>query len=418
MSDSSEPRCPFLDPTAGAIHAEAAGLRVQGPAVLVELPGQVRAWSVTRHAVIQALTTDPRVSRDFRRHWPGVGEVPDGWVLGSVAFQDSLVNRYGDEHRRARGRIAPSFLPRRVKPMRPQVQATADRLVAALGALAPGERADLRGALARPLTMTLICDLFGVPEEMRERLGHLIDRALDSSLAEDAALAVQNELYERLGELAKYKRAHPGADLTTDLLLSDRPGEQPLAEHELVGTLFTMIAAGFETAVNLIASAALLVLTHPEQLAGLRAGRIDWTDVIEETLRVEGPIMYVPLRYALEDIDLGEGVVIAKGDPIMVGFAAAGRDPQEHPDRPDEFDPTRADKGHLAFGHGPHFCVGAPLARLEAEVALSTLFERLPELALAEPGRRPARLPSLIVNGPERVEVVPRPRTGGDRTRE
>ncbi|MFD8480000.1 cytochrome P450 [Kitasatospora sp. NPDC059673] len=411
MSDPSVPRCPFLDATAAAPHAEAAELRAQGPAVLVELPGRIRAWSVTRHSVIQALTTDPRVSRDFRRHWPGVGEVPDGWVLGSVAFQDSLVNRYGEEHRRARGRIAPSFLPRRVKLMRPQVQETADRLVAALGALAPGEHADLRAALARPLTMTVICDLFGVPEPMRETLGGLIDRVLDSSVAEDVALAVQTELYERLGELAVYKRANPGADLTSDLLLSDRPGEQPLAEHELVGTLFTMIAAGFETAVNLIASAALELLTHPGQLARLRAGGIDWTDVIEETLRVEGPIMYVPLRYALEDIDLGEGVLIAKGDPIMVGFAAAGRDPQVHPDRPDEFDPARADKSHLAFGHGPHFCVGAPLARLEAEVALSTLFERLPELALAEPGQRPARVPSLIVNGPEAVDVVPRPRT-------
>ena len=410
MSDSSVPKCPFLDPTAGSIHAEAAELREQGPAVLVELPGRVRAWSVTRHSVIQSLTTDPRVSRDFRRHWPGVGEVPDGWVLGSVAFQDSLVNRYGEEHRQARGRIAPSFMPRRVKLMRPQVQQTADRLVAALDALAPGEQACLRGALARPLTMTVICDLFGVPEERRERLGALIDRVLDSSLPEEVAFAAQTELYERLGELAEYKQTNPGADLTTDLLLSDRPGEQPLAQHELVGTLFTMIAAGFETAVNLIASAALLVLTHPEQLARLRAGAIDWTDVIEETLRVEGPVMYVPLRYALEDIDLGEGVLIAKGDPIMVGFAAAGRDPQEHPDRPDEFDPTRADKSHLAFGHGPHFCVGAPLARLEAEVALSTLFERLPDLALAEPGQRPARLPSLIVNGPEAVDVVPRPR--------
>ncbi|MFJ5925786.1 cytochrome P450 [Kitasatospora sp. NPDC092948] len=412
MSDSSESRCPFLDPTAAAPHEEAAELRARGPAVLVELPGRIKAWSVTRHSVIQALTTDARVSRDFRRHWPGVGEVPDGWVLGSVAFQDSLVNRYGEEHRRARGRIAPTFLPRRVKLMRPQVQETADRLVAALGALAPGEQACLRGALARPLTMTVICDLFGVPQERRERLGVLIDRVLDSSLPEDVALAAQNELYERLGELAEYKRTDPGADLTTDLLLSDRPGEQPLAEHELVGTLFTMIAAGFETAVNLIASAALLLLTHPDELARLRAGGIDWTDVIEETLRVEGPVTYVPMRYALEDIDLGEGVLIAKGDPIMVGFAAAGRDPQEHPDRPDEFDPTRADKGHLAFGHGPHFCVGAPLARLEAEVALSTLFEHLPELALADPGKPPARVPSLIVNGPETVRVVPRPHTG------
>ncbi|MFD7730442.1 cytochrome P450 [Kitasatospora phosalacinea] len=406
------PRCPVLDPAAAALHAEAAGLRAQGPAVLVELPGRVRAWAVTGHAVIQQLTTDPRVSRDYRRHWPGVGEVPEGWVLGSVAFQDSLVNRYGDEHRRARARIAPSFLPRRVELMRPQVQATADRLVAALGELPPGGRADLRGALARPLTMTVICDLFGVPERMREALAELIDTVLDSSLAQDAALAAQTELYVRLGELLAHKRAHPASDLTSDLLLSDRPGEPPLTDRQLLGTLLTMIAAGFETAVNLITSAALELLTHPEELARLRAGATSWSDVIEETLRLEGPVMYLPLRYALADIDLGGGVVIRKGDPIVVGFAAAGRDPARHPDRPDEFDPARADKGHLAFGHGPHFCVGAQLARLEAEIALRTLFERLPGLAAADPGRRPARLPSLIVNGPAALEVVPRPAGG------
>ncbi|RPE35441.1 cytochrome P450 family protein [Kitasatospora cineracea] len=412
MSDSSVPSCPFLDPAGAALHAEAAELREQGPAVWVELPGGVRAWSVTRHAVIQALTTDPRVSRDFRLHWPGAAEVPEGWVLGPVAFQDSFVNQYGAEHRAARNRLAPTFLPRRVERMRPQVQATADRLVAAMAELAPGERTDLRLALSRPLTLTVICDLFGVPEELRGALCEAIDTVLDSSLSEDRALAAQIELDFRLRELLARKRTDPAADLTSDLLLSDRPGERPLSEPELVGTLFTMITGGFETAVNLITSAALELLTHPAELARVRTGATGWADVIEETLRVEGPVMHVPLRYAVEDLDLGEGVLIRKGDPIILGFAAAGRDPRVHPERPDAFDPARADKSHLAFGHGPHFCVGAPLARLEAEIALSTLFARLPALALAEPDRTPDRLPSMIVNGPAALDVVPRPVAG------
>ncbi len=411
MSDSSVSRCPFLDPAGSALHAEAAGLREQGPAVWVELPGGVRAWSVTGYEAIQRVTTDPRVSRDHRLHWPGAGEVPEGWVLGPVAFQDSFVNQYGAEHRKSRGRIAPTFLPRRVESMRPQVQATADRLVAALGALAPGESADLRLALSRPLTLTVICDLFGVPEDLRGGLCEAIDTVLDSTLSEDVALAAQTDLNERLSGLLAHKRAHPASDLTSDLLLSDRPGERPLSDEELIGTLFTMITGGFETAVNLITSAVLALLTHPQELARLRAGGIGWSDVIEETLRVEGPVMHVPLRYAVEDLDLGEGVLIRKGDPIIIGFAAAGRDPRVHPDRPDEFDPTRADKGHLAFGYGPHFCVGAPLARLETEIALSTLFERLPDLALADPDRPPARIPSMIINGPAVLDVVPRPVT-------
>ncbi|MFJ5231852.1 cytochrome P450 [Kitasatospora sp. NPDC088391] len=408
-ASSSGTGCPFLDPAGSALHEEAAELRAAGPAVLVELPGKVMAWSVTRYGVIQALTTDPRVSRDFRRHWPGAADVPEGWVLGPVAFQDSFVNAYGAEHRKARGRIGPTFLPRRVELMRPQVQATADRLVAALGEVLPGEAVDLRTALSRPLTLTVICDLFGVPEGMRAALCAVIDAVLDSSLDERQALAAQTELAERLTALLAHKRAHPGADLATDLLLSERPGVESLSDEELIGTLFTMITGGFETAVNLITSAVLALFDHPAHLAEVRAGTIGWADVVEETLRVEGPVMHVPLRYAVAEIDLGEGVVIPAGDPIILGFAAAGRDPEAHPDRPDAFDPTRADKSHLAFGYGPHFCVGAPLARLEAEIALDTLFDRLPELAPARPGERPPRLPSMIINGPAELSVVPRP---------
>ncbi|MFJ1752775.1 cytochrome P450 [Kitasatospora sp. NPDC088134] len=426
-TSSSGTGCPVLDPSGSALHEEAAALRAAGPAVLVELPGKVLAWSVTRHSVIQALTTDPRVSRDFRRHWPGAADAPEGWALAAVAFQDSFFNMYGEEHRKARGRIAPAFSPRRVELMRPQVQATADRLVAALGEVPPGAEVDLRQALSLPLTMTVICDLFGVPEEMREALGHAIDAVLDSTLGPAEALAAQGELHARISAFIAYKRSRPGPDLTTDLLLGDgndgndrndgsggsggsgAPGPEPIPEPVLIGTMFAMIGAGYETAVNLITSAVQELLDHPEQLAAVRAGTVDWADVVEETLRLDGPVMHLPLRYALADLDLGEGVVIPQGDPIVIGFAAAGRDPQVHPSCPAEFDPARADKSHLAFGFGPHFCPGAHLARLEARIALATLFDRLPELAPARPGERPERIASIMVNGPARLDVVPRP---------
>ncbi len=175
----------------------------------------------------------------------------------------------------------------------------------------------------------------------------------------------------------------------------------------LLGTLLAMIGAGYETAVNLITSAIQALLSHPENLNRIREGAISWEDVVEETLRIEGPIMHIPLRYAVEDIDLGEDVFIRKGDPIIIGFAAAGRDPQLHPDCPERFDPTRTSKEHLAFGHGPHFCLGAHLARMEANIALTTLFKRLPDLALAHPEEEPARLTSFIINGPAGLEIVP-----------
>lgn len=408
MSSLSMASCPVLDPTGRAMHAEAAALR-EAPAVLVELPGPVRAWAVTRHSVIQALTNDPRVSRDIRRHWPDLTHMPDGWPLAALALQQSFFNFYGEGHRRSRRRVAPTFSPRQVERMRPQVQATADRLIDALSALPPGSAVDIRQALALPLTITVICDLFGVPDHLRTKIGTGIDAVLNSSLGPEEALAANNTLYERLGELLRYKREHPAADLTSDLLLPSDPGQEPMSQDVLLGTLFLMIGAGYETTVNLITSAVQAVLNHPETLTRIKEGTIGWQDVIEETLRLEGPIMHIPMRCALEDIDLGEGVVIRKGDAITVAFAAAGRDPELHPQCPERFDPTRSSKEHLAFGHGPHFCLGAHLARLEADVALSTLFSRLPDLAPAHPGRQPARVESFIINGPLGLEVVPRP---------
>jgi cytochrome P450 len=355
------------------------------------------------------LTGDPRVSRDPRRHWPGLADVPEGWSLAPLTLQQSFVNTYGEEHRSSRRRIAPSFSPRRVEEMRPQVQATTDRLIEALAALPPGATADLRQALALPLTITVICDLFGVPDHLREKLAPAIGAALDPSVDPEQAVVIQAELHNRLTELLRYKKEHPAADLTSELLLPSEPGEEPMPDPVLLDTFYLMISAGYETSVNLITNAVQALLTHPENLTRIREGAIGWEDVVEETLRVEGPVMYLPMRFAVEDIDLGEGVVIPKGDPIIIGFAAAGRDPELHPDCPERFDPTRTSKEHLAFGHGPHFCLGAHLARLEAEVALATLFKHLPDLALAHPGKEPARLPSFIVNGPVDLEIVPHP---------
>jgi 2-hydroxy-5-methyl-1-naphthoate 7-hydroxylase len=405
-------RCPVLDPAARAVQAEAAGLRAQAPAVLVELPGGVRAWSVTRHAVIRALTTDPRVSRDCRRHWPGVSELPEGWPMATVGLQQNFFNAYGEEHRRLRGRVTPAFSPRRVERLRPMVQEIADGLVEKLAATAPGQAVDLRHALSLPLTMSVICELLGVPEPMRESLGKAIDAILETVADREEVEAREAELYRCLTALLDHKRRHPGADLTTDLL-APSGGEPPLPEQEQLDSLLLMLGAGYETSVNLITSAVHALLAHPGHLDLVRRGAVTWRDVVEETLRHEGPVMHLPLRCALEDIDLGEGVVVRKGEALIIGFAAAGRDPGVHPDDPDVFDPARAGKEHLAFGHGPHFCLGAHLARLETEVALSTLFARLPGLAPADPDRPPPRIPSLIINGFTGLPVVPVP-GGGD----
>ncbi|MFD5465974.1 cytochrome P450 [Kitasatospora sp. NPDC127059] len=404
-----DPRCPVLDMTARALHQQNARLRSAGPAVRVELPDGVIAWSVTRSSVIRALTSDPRISRDPRRHWPGLAAVPEGWPMGPIAFQENFFNLYGDHHRSARRRMAPSFSPRRVSALRPRIEATTAALVGAFGALAPGEAVDVRRALSLPLTMTVICDLFGVPADLRPRIGRAMDALLTTTAANEQMTASRAEINVVLTELLALKRREPGPDLASDVAAVGTGGDTGRTEEESRDTLFLMLGAGYETAVNLITSAVQALLTHPRHLAGVRAGALSWEDVIEETLRHESPVMHIPLRYPLEDIDLGEGVVIRRGEPILVGFGAAGRDPQVHPDHPDDFDPARPDKEHLAFGHGPHFCLGAPLARLEAEVALAGLFGAHPETVLDPCRPAPARLESVIINGPAELWIVPTP---------
>ncbi|MFJ1937684.1 cytochrome P450 [Kitasatospora sp. NPDC088160] len=401
--------CPVLDMTARALHQQNAELRAAGPAVRVELPGGIIAWSVTRSSVIRALTGDPRVSRDPRKHWPGLAAVPEGWPMGPIAFQQNFFNRYGDEHRSARRRMAPSFSPRRVSALRPGIEATTTALVGAFRDLAPGEAVDIRRALSLPLTMTVICDLFGVPADMRPQIGRSMDTLLTTTATTEQMTLARAEINVVLVELLELKRRDPGPDLASDVAAVSTGGDTGRAEEESRDELFLMLGAGYETAVNLITSAVQALLTHPHYLAQVREGTLAWEDVIEETLRHESPVMHIPLRYPLEDIDLGEGVVIRQGEPILLGFGAAGRDPEVHPDRPDDFDPTRPDKEHLSFGYGPHFCLGAPLARLEAEVALGGLFGAYPGSVLDPASPTPARLESVIISGPAELWIVPRP---------
>ncbi|WP_188297072.1 cytochrome P450 family protein [Streptomyces sp. CBMA156] len=398
--------CPVLDMTARTLHQQNAQLRSAGPAVRVELPDGIIAWSVTRSSVIRALTSDPRISRDPRKHWPGLASVPEGWPMGPIAFQQNFFNLYGAEHRSARRRMAPSFAPRRVSALRPGIEAMAAALV---GALAPGEAVDIRRALALPLTMTVICDLFGVPADLRPRIDGAMGTLLTTTATTEQMTASRADINVVLTELLELKRREPGPDLASDVAAVSTGGETGRSEEESRDVLFLMLGAGYETAVNLITSAVQALLTHPRHLAGVREGTLGWADVIEETLRYESPAMHLPLRYPLEDIDLGDGVVIRRGEPILLGFGAAGRDPEAHPDRPDDFDPTRPDKEHLSFGHGPHFCLGAPLARLETEVALDGLFGAYPDSVLDPSRTPPARLESVIISGPSELWIVPTP---------
>ncbi|MFD7237215.1 cytochrome P450 [Streptomyces syringium] len=363
------------------------------------------AWAVTTRPLLKELLTDPRVSKDPRQHWPTWinGEISPDWPLYTWVAVQNMFTAYGSDHKRLRVLVSKAFTARRTAALRPRIEEMTADLLDTLAAHGPGEIVDLREGYAYPIPIQVICELFGVDDDVtREGLRRCVDSLFHTSADPEEVTANYSELYALLGGIVAAKRENPGDDMTSVLISAreeDGPGGSRLSEQELVDTLLLMIGAGHETTVNLLDNAIHELLTHPEQLALIRTGKAGWDDVIEETLRLQAPVANLPLRYAAEDIELDGGVTLRKGDAIIAAYAAAGRDPQLYGDTADDFDLTRADKDHLAFGHGVHHCLGAPLARLEAAVALPALFARFPELTLAAAPGELSPVESFISNG-------------------
>ncbi|MEV1011754.1 cytochrome P450 [Streptomyces sp. NPDC049881] len=404
-----------LDPTAADHHGEAAALRALGPVVPVVLPGGVPAWAVTRHDLLTSVLHHPDISKN-PRHWRAVRErkLPDGWPLTGMVMVTNMVTADGADHRRLRRLVTNTLTSARVRAMRPEMAALANALAQALPSHSDTGVVDLRAHYAYPLPMRVICDLVGVPDQDRPRLRELVENIFSSVATPDEVTTTQHDIHRLLGQLVADRTRHPADDLTSALIAARATDPTGLSDDELAGTLWLLISAGHETTLSLITNAVRALLTHPAQLdwvlhhareertvraAGqpVRPHHSVWDAVIEETLRWDAPIGNFLARYPTTDLTLA-GTTIPEGDAILAPYSLVNRDPDQHGPTADLFDVTRPQARHLAFGGGPHFCLGASLARTEAAIALDTLFTHWPGIRLAVPDRTLTPVPSLITN--------------------
>ncbi|OKK17228.1 cytochrome [Streptomyces sp. CB00455] len=355
------------DPGAGPYPVYAA-LRERGLVHRIHVPGTGDAWLVIGRDEVRAALADPRLRNDIRHSasWESDG----GNAVGLNMLQADA-----PRHTRLRGLVAREFTAGRVAALGPRVQRAADAL---LDALPTAGTADLVDAYALPLPLTVICELLGVPGEDRH-LFHAWSSELVTPTSAGAADAAGAEMSAYFARLIDLKSADPGADLLSSLVRA-HAREERLDAGELLGMAFLLLVAGHETTVNLISAGVLALLRHPDQLAALRGDMSLLDGAVEEILRYDGPVTAAAFRYAAEPLEI-DGVRIPAGDSVLLSPAAASRDPRHFPD-PDRFDIRRPPRGHLAFGHGVHHCLGAPLARAEGRIALETLLRRCPDLAL------------------------------------
>ncbi|MBR1170949.1 cytochrome P450 [Bradyrhizobium liaoningense] len=361
-------------------------------------------YVVSRHAEVSVVLRDKRFGKDFversrRRYSDRIMDEPVFRNLGHTMLQADP-----PDHTRLRGLVVKAFTARRVEDMRPRIQEIVDH---AIDAVIERGQMDLIGDFAFRLPVTIICDMLGIPEEHREafhkgssdgvRILDPVPMTPDEIKQGNARNLMAQMYFQQLFEL---RRRNPGDDLTTQLVLAEEDGNK-LTNEELTANIMLLFVAGHETTVNLIGNGLLALHRNPDQLALLKARPELMTNAIEEFLRYDSSVQMTG-RVTLEEIeDLG-GVKIPKGETVLCLLGSANRDPAIYPDRPDRLDVTRANVKPLSFGGGIHFCLGAQLARIEAEIAIATLLRRLPDLRIDDV-ETPEWRPTFVLRGLKRL---------------
>ncbi|MGK8524410.1 cytochrome P450 family protein [Nocardia asteroides] len=388
-----------IDPMVGDLAAETGRLRAEGPLTRIELLG-VPAWTVTHHALARQLLVDTRLVKDIGAWslWQS-GAVTRQWpLIGMVDAGRSMFTVDGAEHRRLRIKTTQALTKRRLNALRPTIERMTGELLDDLAeAGRDGAVADLKTVFAYPLPMQVISELMGVDHSDHPMLLAWYKAFFSLLTPQDERLRVIDELDAYFTGLVRAKAAAPTDDLTS-AFLAGGDGTEPLTEEEVVGNLKALVAAGHETTIGLILNAVRALLRHPDQLKAVRSGDLTWDAAVEETLRWDSPVTHLLMRFATEDIAVGDAV-IEQGEGVVMSYRAIGRDLAVHGADADDFEVSRPTANrHLAFGYGPHICPGAALARLEASIALPALFTRFPDLRFAVPVDEIRNLPVLTQN--------------------
>ncbi len=365
-----------------------AHLRKLGPLTrIVDSFGSGDAWIVTHYDDVVAVLKDPRFVKDTRKYTRSqAGQSDSAEAADSqtsraerFAWRRDMLTTDPPDHTRLRQLVSKAFTPRMIEQLRPRIQQIADALIDAVEAR--GEM-DLIADFALPLPITVISEMLGIPEADRHQFRTWTQVLINSSVGADqaASIAAEEAFLQYLKDLVASKRAKVGDDLISDMLQVEEQGDA-LSEYELISTIWLLIIAGHETTVNLIGNGMLALLEHPDQLHLLQHDPSLIVSAVEELLRYTAPLNFSTVRWAGEDVPIGDKV-IHKGEPVFISFSAANIDSQQF-HHPEVLDITRQENQHLAFGKGIHSCLGTSLARLEGQIAFGTLLRRLPDLRLA-----------------------------------
>lgn len=364
--------------------------------------GKLDAWLVTRYADVLAMLKDARFIKNQYSAQNAEQQAKQIWVPPFIRpLQSNMLDQDDPNHARLRTLVHKAFTPARIEHLQTRIQSIADEL---LDAAQKKNEMDLVHAFALPLPLTVIAELLGVPMQDREKF-HRWTKSLfrpPTTLNMLRMILPLRSFMQYVRALVDERRAKPQDDLLTALVQAEETGDR-LSEDELLAMVFLLLVAGHETTVNLIGSGTLALLEHPDQMQLLRAQPELARTAVEELLRFTSPVETATERYANEDVEI-EGETIRKGELAFAVIASANRDERQFP-RGDELDLVRLNNKHLAFGQGVHYCVGAPLARLEGQIAFNTLLRRLPNLQLAIPSEKLRWRATPVVRGLEALPV-------------